>query len=308
MNRHIKKYFFYIWGRCLELLGFPDKALYFFAEVIRIRTFFLDVQQRYQNAFKNSSRQCIFELHGGVGDFLQHLPFLLKNKGANYIVITHFPRAKSFFENLGIRVQHYHFYQLREEHHLIKENLKKNKNSYPAPRQVFFDVFPFTSSEKKRAHDPLIPVIGIHMTASAMTSNALSRDFIDQLINTLLLYPINIVLFGTQKELSIFNFKKHDCISFASHENIIENLAEVQYCDVMIGADSVFKTMSSMARISTITFYEDIKSHFRDRVFIDPYVKEKIMFAYKYKSLKGHEIKPAIDFIINILKDRLKLI
>ena len=148
MNRHIKKYFFYIWGRCFELLGFPDKALYFYAEVIRVRTFFLDVQQRYQNAFKNSSRQCIFELHGGVGDFLQHLPFLLKNKDANYIVITHFPRAKSFFENLGIRVQHYHFYQLREEHHLIKENLKKNKNSYPAPRQIFLMYFHLHHQQK----------------------------------------------------------------------------------------------------------------------------------------------------------------
>ena len=100
MNRHIKKYFFYIWGRFLEGIGKPDQALYFYAEVIRIRTFFLDVQQRYQNTFKNSSRQCIFELHGGVGDFLQHLPFLLKNKDAKYVVVTHFPQAISFFEKM----------------------------------------------------------------------------------------------------------------------------------------------------------------------------------------------------------------
>lgn len=78
----------------------------------------------------------------------------------------------------------------------------------------------------------------------------------------------------------------------------------------MIGADSVFKTMSSMAKIPTIIFYEDVKSHFRDRVFIDPYVREDIMFAFKYayQSLEGVKIKPAIDFIMNILKDRLKLI
>jgi len=79
---------------------------------------------------------------------------------------------------------------------------------------------------------------------------------------------------------------------------------------VMIGADSVFKTMSSMAKIPTIIFYEDVKSHFRDRVFIDPYVKKNIMFPYKYayQSLDGVKIKPAIDFIVTILKDRLKLI
>ena len=193
---------------------------------------------------------------------------------------------------------------------LIKENLKENKNSYPAPRQIFFDTFPFTPSEKKLDHDPLMPVIGLHMTPSAMTSNPLSRDFIDQLIHKLLSYQAKIVLFGTQAELSHFEFQKDDRISFASHESIIENLAQVQYCDVMIGADSVFKTMSSMAKIPTIIFYEDVKSHFRDRVFIDPYVRKDIMFAYKYayQSLEGVNIKPAIDFIITILKDRLKLI
>jgi ADP-heptose:LPS heptosyltransferase len=310
MNRHIKKYFFYIWGRFLEALGKPDQALHFYAEVIRIRTFFIDVQTRYQNVFKKSSQQCTFELHGGVGDFLQHLPFLLKHKHAHYVVITHFPRAKSFFKNLGINIQHYHFYQLREEHHLIKENLKRNINSYPAPRQIFFDAFPFVSTEKKLDHDPLTSVIGLHMTPSAMTSNPLSRDFIDQLIHKLLSYQIRLVLFGTQAELNHFEFQKDDRISFASHKNIIENLAQVKSCDVMIGADSVFKTMSSMAKIPTIIFYEDVKSHFRDRVFIDPYVRKKIMFTYKYayQSLEGPKIEIAIDFIMNILKDRLKLI
>ena len=310
MNRHIKKYFFYIWGRILEVLGKPDQALHFYAEVIRIRTFFLDVQHRYQDVFEKSSHPCTFELHGGVGDFLQHLPFLLKHKDAHYIVITHFRRAKAFFENLSIHIQHYHFYQLREEHHLIKENLKKNKNSYPAPRQIFFDAFPFTPSENKLDHDRSMPVIGLHMTPSAMTSNPLSRDFIDKLMHTLLSYQIKLVLFGTQTELTHFEFQKDDRISFASHENIIENLAQVQYCDVMIGADSVFKTMSSMAKIPTIIFYEDVKSHFRDRVFIDPYVKKNIMFSYRYayQSLEGAKIKPAINFITTILKDRLKLI
>jgi ADP-heptose:LPS heptosyltransferase len=199
---------------------------------------------------------------------------------------------------------------LREEHHLIKENLKKNKNSYPAPRQIFFDTFPFLSSQKKIDHVPLTSVIGLHMTPSGMTSNPLSRDFIYQLMHTLLSYPIKLILFGTQAELSCFESQKNDRISFASHENIIENLAQVQYCDVMIAADSVFKTMSSMAKIPTIIFYEDLKSHFRDRVFIEPYVRNDIMFTYKYayQSLEGVKIRSAIDFIMTILKDQLKLI
>ena len=310
MNRHIKKYYFYLIARYLCLFGLYDRALPYYAKVIQFRTFFFDVQKQYRRAYEKSAKKCDLEVHGGVGDFLQHLPFMLKHPKENYVVVTHFPRAKLFFENLGINIQHYHFYQLREEHHLIKENLKENKNSYPAPRQIFFDAFPFTPSKKKLDHELSMPVIGLHMTPSAMTSNPLSRDFIDQLMHTLLSYQAKIVLFGTQAELSHFEFQKEDRISFASHENIIENLAQVQYCDVMIGADSVFKTMSSMAKIPTIIFYEDVKSHFRDRVFIDPYVRKDIMFAYKYayQSLEGVNIKPAIDFIITILKDRLKLI
>ena len=146
------------------------------------------------------------------------------------------------------------------------------------------------------------------MTPSNMTSSPPSKAFIDQLIKTLFSYPIKIVLFGTRNELTHFKFKKSDPVTFASHKNIIVNLSLVQYCDVMIGADSVFKTMSSMAKIPTILFYEDIKSHFRDRAFINPYVREKIMYVYKYQVLKGNTIKPAINFIMEILKYQLKLI
>jgi ADP-heptose:LPS heptosyltransferase len=310
MNRHFKKYYFYLLARCLCLFGLYDKALPYYSKVIQFRTFFFDVQKQYRRAYEKSTKTCDLEIHGGVGDFLQHLPFMLQNPKENYVVVTHFPRAKFFFENLGIRIQRYHFYQLREEHHLIKENLKQNKNSYPVPRQIFFDAFPFLSSQSKLDHDPLIPVIGLHMTPSAMTSSPLNEEFIDQLIHQLLSCRTQIVLFGTQAELSHFKFKKSDRVSFASHENIIENLALVKNCDVMIGADSVFKTMSSMAKIPTIIFYEDVKSNFRDRVFIDPYAIKKIMYTYKYayQSLEGRKIKPAIDFIMTILKDRLKLI
>ena len=99
-------------------------------------------------------------------------------------------------------------------------------------------------------------------------------------------------------------------ITFACDKNIIKNLALVKFCDVVIGVDSVFKTMSSMSKIPTICFYEDVKSRFRDRVFIEPYTSEKIMYGYKYKynSLKGKEINHAIDFTIGILRYRLKII
>ena len=102
MNRHIKKYYFYFLARFFDLLGKPDKSFASFAKVIRYRTFFWDVQKRYIAAYQKSSKKSYLEIHGGVGDFLQHLPFLLKHKSAKYIVATHFLAAKAFFENLGI--------------------------------------------------------------------------------------------------------------------------------------------------------------------------------------------------------------
>jgi hypothetical protein len=208
MNRHFKKYYFYLLARCLCLFGLYDRALPYYAKVIQFRTFFFDVQKQYRRAYEKSAKKCDLEVHGGVGDFLQHLPFMLQHPKENYVVVTHFPRAKSFFENLGINIQHYHFYQLREEHHLIKENLKENKNSYPAPRQIFFDTFPFTSSEKKLDHKPPMAVIGLHMTPSAMTSNPLSRDFIDQLIHNLLSYQVKLSYLAHKPNSVTLNFKK----------------------------------------------------------------------------------------------------
>ena len=108
MNRHFKKYFFYLLARYLCLFGLYDRALPYYAKVIQFRTFFLDVQKQYRRAYEKSTKKCDLEVHGGVGDFLQHLPFMLQHPKENYVVVTHFPRAKSFFENLGINIQHYH--------------------------------------------------------------------------------------------------------------------------------------------------------------------------------------------------------
>ena len=93
-------------------------------------------------------------------------------------------------------------------------------------------------------------------------------------------------------------------------KNIINNLSLVKHCDVLIGADSVFKTMSSMSMIPTILLYEDVKSHFRDRVFINPYVKKKVIYPYKYRlgSMEGENLKITVDFILDILTHNLKLI
>ena len=74
---------------------------------------------------------------------------------------------------------------------------------------------------------------------------------------------------------------------------------------MLIGAESVFKTMSSMSKIPTLVYYEDNNNRFRDRVFIYPYIKAGVMTVYKYQNLEK-EMDPAIDFALHTIK-KLKL-
>ncbi len=305
MNRHIKKYYFYLLARCLCLLGFYDRSLPYYSKTIQIRTFFFDVQKQYRLAYEKSSQTCNLEIHGGIGDFIQHLPFILKNKSASYIVATHFKGAPVFFKSLNIKVNQYYFYSKKEEYREIRDLLKKNEYAYICPRALFFKAFPFSAlnSQKKTQGK----TVGVHPGASSLASHkAIPVRFIKTLVGYLNHEGYKVILFGTKKELSEFQSLKNKDIIFASDKNIIKNLALVEYCDLFIGSDSVFKTMASMLKKPTLVMHHNIKNNFRDRVFISPYIKEQLMHVYKYSNFNKREIKSALQFISNVMNAELK--
>ena len=123
MNRHIKKYYFYLLARCLCLFGLYDRSLAYYSKVIQFRTFFYDVQKQYRHAYEKSAKTSDLEVHGGVGDFLQYLPFMMQHPKENYVVVTHFAKAKEFFQALNIHIKKIHFYKSGEHHQDIKNNL-----------------------------------------------------------------------------------------------------------------------------------------------------------------------------------------
>jgi ADP-heptose:LPS heptosyltransferase len=303
MNRHFKKYYFYLLARCLCLFGFYDRSLPYYSRVIQFRTFFFDVQYQYMHAYEKSSKLCNLEIHGGIGDFLQHLPFMMQYPNENYVVITHFPKAKEFFKALNIGVNKIFYYENGEQHRAIKNKLRKHIHSYVCPRKLFFRSDPFeksTISLLKRG-----PVVGFHMSTSNQTSGNLDKKFVLKLIKILLDKKMTIVLFGTHSELKTLHLDSHPHLIFASHKNIISNLAIVKHCDLLIGAESAFKTMSSMSGIPTLVYHADNNNHFRDRVFINPYIKAGVMTVYKYQVLEK-EIDPAIHFALSAIS-KLKL-
>jgi len=305
MNRHFKKYYFYFVARFLDLIGNYDHSIAYYSNVIQIRTFFWDVQKRYSAAYQKSSKKYYLEIHGGVGDFLQHLPFVLKNKSAKYIVATHFLAAKAFFESLGIQVSKYYFYNNADEYRAIRQELRKLSHSYWCPKQVFFDVMPFKVEKKPKLKTDI--VIGLQIGSSRLTNSPLSIKFALKLVHALLNMRCSIILFGTKKEIDQLKLKASKGLFFATDKDITKNLSLVQFCDLLIGGESVFKTMSSMSGIQTLVIHEDNNNRFRDRVFTYPYIQEGVMHVYKYKDLEN-EIPLVINFTSHLIRNELKLI
>jgi hypothetical protein len=305
MNRHIKKYYFYFVARLLDLIGQYDYSVAYYSLVIQIRTFFWDVQKRYIAAYQKSSKKSYLEIHGGVGDFLQHLPFILKNKSAKYIVATHFLPAKAFFEKLGIKVTKYYFYNNPDEHRAIRSELKKIKYSYWCPKNVFFNQIPFSSKDKPQLKTDVI--IGLQIGSSRLTNSPLTIKFALTLLDVLFKMGCSVILFGTKREIDQLKLKPRKELFFATDKDITKNLSLVQFCDLLIGSESVLKTMSSMSKIKTLVIHADDNNRFRDRVFTNPYIQTGVMNVYKYKNL-DNEIPLVLAYVEHLIQNELKLI
>jgi len=305
MNRHFKKYYFYFVARLLDLLSLYDQSIAYYSKVIQIRTFFWDVQKRYIAAYQKSSKKSYLEIHGGVGDFLQHLPFILKNKSAKYIVATHFLAAKDFFESLDIQVSKYYFYNNQDEHRAIRSELKKIQHSYWCPKNVFFNQIPFNTKDRPQLKTDVI--IGLQIGSSRLTNSPLTVKFALKLLDILFKMGCSVILFGTKKEIDQLKLKPRKELFFATDKDITKNLSLVKFCDLLIGGESVFKTMSSMSKIKTLVIHADDNNRFRDRVFTKPYIQTGVMRVYKYKNL-DKEIPLVLDYVKHLIQNELKLI
>jgi hypothetical protein len=129
---------------------------------------------------------------------------------------------------------------------------------------------------------------------------ALSQAFVKDLLKAFIPLHYKIILFGTREEIQPLNLASNQNLMIPTSKKIADSLSLVHQCDFFIGSDSAFKTMASMLKIPTIVLHEDSPNHFRDRVFITPYLNSKVMFVYKYKKLQGLEIKKAIQYVLNI--------
>ena len=253
-----------------------------------------------------------YVISGGVGDFLQCLPFLLVNSKSvhKYVVISHFREAASFFDFFGIIIDIYKYYDNNIELGVAMDNCSKMGNVEFCPRTQYFDNNPFTHIPKLFNND--LKVVGLHLSGSKYSQtgnkeNGLSGKNIPHvLLDILFNFKCNLILFGAPNELELMPWKEHQFLrKFTSHK-IIDCLSAASTCDVFIGCDSAFKTLSSMLRIPTFVWLPNYEDIFRDRIFIDPYVRDCYMDTTRFSSLDSSTFDSAIkDTIIFFEKNEI---
>lgn len=232
-----------------------------------------------------------YAVKGGIGDFLQCLPFMLNHKDEEYYVVTHQRGATEFFKKLGLTVKEFSFGQLPD--------------AELCPRQMFFDKNPFKTLWPRFTSKK--PIIGVHLGGSEYSLSIEARfGFPPKALPKALLEGISastgydFIVFGAPKELEAIGKGNWQLVDEYTLDN---SLSRVTDCDAFIGSDSAFKTMSAMLKIPTIVLMGDYRDDHRDERFINPYKKEGIVSVFRYWNL-DREMDDAIDFCLKKLDEK----
>lgn len=282
------------------MVGSYQKANFYFSKAIRFRFFFMDIQERYKRSIFKSNVKGSYVIKGGIGDILQYLPFVLKNKELRYVVLTYFKDAPKFFFDLGVTNCQFIYYFDRYEYGKYNRLLNSKKNIYQCPRDIFFSSQPFKGIKEKFV-DANRKLVGLHFNSSQINLvHTIPKDLQKDLINMLIKDQFNVIVFSSNDEYKAMEKIKSKFVKYSHDINLIKNLAKVIHCDFFVGSDSAFKTMSSMLKIRTIVIYPNIKmSSFGQRMFFEPYLKAKILSIYKLKKDTSEEISKTLSLVKN---------
>lgn len=237
-----------------------------------------------------------FAVKGGIGDFLQCLPFMMAHPEHRYFVVSHYGNATAFFAHLDISVN--------------ELPLGAVRGVEDCPRQLFFAGNPFPRPQLifsgKR------PVVGIHLGGSDYSLSTEKRfGFPPKAIPTVLLDLLversddtyDFLVFGSPQELDRLGWIDNPRVRMVRSDDITVSLSHVIECTAMIGSDSAFKTMSAMLRIPTIVLMGDYRDDHRDDRFIHPYYMEHVLSYFRYKDLTCEdELDEAVKFCLNRLE------
>ena len=246
-------------------------------------------------------------LLGGIGDFLQCLPFIDANKDKpyKYASVTHLQGAKEFFDTIGIPVDPLHIFKTLDGQNHFLNSLNKSINWVHCPRAQYFAEFPFDLEKPLFTNGK--PVVGVHINGSAYSIDTqkkfgmILKSIPARVIKELISDNYNLMVFGLKNELEPIGLKESDTLKLITYSNPAKSLAYVNQCHAVIGADSGIKTMSAMNRIPTFVWLGDYIDPPRDEMFIDPYIKDGVMKVFRYK-----DVDASFDRGMEMTKEFLK--
>lgn len=235
---------------------------------------------------------------GGIGDFLQCVPFMLAHPEYRYLVASHNDCIQEFFGALNIEVE--------------ELSLGRLKGADACPRSLFFNSNPFP--QQTPIFTGTRPVVGVHLGGSSYSLNverrfgfplkALPLSVLRELLLNGTQY--DFLLFGSVDELAEFGVKENHHLKLVNNADISVNLSHVAECSILIGSDSAFKTMSAMLKIPTVVWVGDYRDDFRDVNFINPYVKAGVMTVFRYRNLSfGYEVATGVNFSLEQVPELL---
>ena len=228
----------------------------------------------------------LFYSEGGVGDTLQHLPFMVLNKKARYCMMNHYKGAKELLKYLGIKPEHTFHYKTDIQKLELLKGMGLKEPMQQVPRTKYFSSNPFPQQKPLFTNGK--PVVGVHLCGSKFSSDQYIKNGVatKSIPGTTVdaLNGYNVILFGLPEEISRFGFKQSDTLKTITYLDIAKSLSYVEQCNAVVAADSAIKTMSSMLKIPTFVWMSDHADYFRDVVFISPYVDDGVMKVFKYRN------------------------
>jgi len=235
----------------------------------------------------------IILLQGGMGDFLQFLPFVDANRKNNlrYCCISHLKGAKEFWNTVGIEPEEVFIFNTLEEQNLILNALPKTEKYMHCPRGQYFDIYPFDHQKPLFTNNK--PTIGVHVNGSHFSIDTqkkfgmILKSIPARVIKELKSKDYNLMVFGLEEELKGMGIRQSETLKFVCDPNPAKSLAYVGQCYAVIGSDSGIKTMSSMNGMPTFVWLGDYVDPPRDQNFIDPYVKDGVMKVFRYKDVEA---------------------
>ena len=241
---------------------------------------------------------------GGIGDLIQSFDSI--KEGEDIKVFSHFRGAKDFFSPINANFEFRFFDSVNG----LQEIEGEVKRSGEAVDRLPFQKFASIPEEKfKIAHENSkgwSDIIGIHPVGSK-----LSNDFWDSLGSPLKVLPEWFVramirdhrryfIFGTEEELAPYRtFLGAHCdnVKYISYDDIWESLCHVSFCKTVIGIDSSIKSMSAAREIETVVFVGNYEDDFRDKNFIQPYVRGGVMRPISFNVIDRSHLKLLDDVL-----------